>query len=287
VTDPLHRIGVLGLGLMGAPIALRLMAENFSVTGWNRGAERADAARALGIQVNADLQVVTASSQVLLLTLSDANAIQATLAPLELSNKIILQMGTIGPSESRAIALQVREAGALYLEAPVLGSIPEAKTGRLIIMAGGDEVLFNRCLPILKALGEAPEWVGAIGQAAALKLAMNQLIASLTAGFSLSLGLVRKEGLDVERFMALLRKSALYAPTFDKKLAKMLAHDYANPNFPLKHLIKDVELFRRAAEENGIDASLPEGMNRIFEKGCDKGLADQDYSALYEAINPE
>jgi 3-hydroxyisobutyrate dehydrogenase-like beta-hydroxyacid dehydrogenase len=67
----------------------------------------------------------------------------------------------------------------------------------------------------------------------------------------------------------------------------MLAHDYANPNFPLKHLIKDVELFRRAAEENGIDASLPEDMNRIFEKGCDIGLADQDYSALYEAINPE
>ena len=283
---PFKRVLVLGLGLMGAPIALRLIESGYEVTGWNRGFERAEAARELGVVVNGELKAAVDEADLLILTLSDASAIQSTLDDLDLTGKIVLQMGTIGPSESRAIAQQVSSAGGDYLEAPVLGSIPEAKTGKLIIMAGGEEALYQRCLPVLKVLGEAPERVGTIGQGAALKLAMNQLIASLTAGFSLSLGLVRSEGLDVETFMGLLRNSALYAPTFDKKLGKMLAHDYANPNFPLKHLIKDVELFRRVAEENGIDSSLLTTMKSIFEKGSEAGFANEDYSALYEAINP-
>ena len=124
------------------------------------------------------------------------------------------------------------------------------------------------------------------GEGAAMKLAMNQLIATLTAGFSLSLGLIKAEGVDVEQFMGLLRGSALYAPTYDKKLGKMLEHDYSNPNFPLKHLIKDIALFKQVAEKNGIEPSLSQAMLDIFNQGCIAGYCDEDYSALYEAINP-
>jgi 3-hydroxyisobutyrate dehydrogenase-like beta-hydroxyacid dehydrogenase len=119
-----------------------------------------------------------------------------------------------------------------------------------------------------------------------MKLAMNQLIATLTAAFSLSLGLVRAEGVDVEQFMGLLRESTLYAKTFDKKLTKMLEHNYTRPNFPLKHLIKDLALFRQVAEKNGMEFSIPQAMLEVFEKGAAAGYSDEDYSALYEAINP-
>lgn len=283
------KIAQLGLGLMGVPIALRLQQQGFDITGWNRGETALIAARESGLAVNHDLDATLQSTDLLILTLSDRQAIEAVLFPsdhnLSLAGKLILQMGTIGPEESRQIAKRCAGAGADYLEAPVLGSIPEARSGSLIIMAGGSEADFQRALPLLNALGEAPELVGQVGQGAALKLAMNQLIASLTTGFSLSLGLVRSEGLDVDRFMNLLRSSALYAPTFDKKLGKMLTHDYANPNFPLKHLIKDVALFRRVAEENGIDASVPAAQLDLFQQGEEAGLGDQDYSSLYEVVN--
>jgi 3-hydroxyisobutyrate dehydrogenase len=197
-----------------------------------------------------------------------------------------MQMGTIAPAESRELASRVADAGADYLEAPVLGSIPEAHDGRLILMAGGEQALFERCLPVLKALGRDPRLIGGIGQGAALKLAMNQLIAGLTASFSLSLGLVRAEGIEVDEFMGLLRGSALYAPTFDKKLDKYLARDYGKANFPLKHLLKDVRLFRGVAEGVGMDTSMITTIEAACIRALAEGFGDEDYSALYEAMAP-
>jgi len=99
------------------------------------------------------------------------------------------------------------------------------------------------------------------------------------------LGLVRAEGVDVELFMKLLRESALYAPTFDKKLAKYLSHDYSNPNFPLKHLLKDIDLFQRVAGEAGIDQTIATALSTLIQQGVKNGYGGEDYSALYEAVN--
>jgi 3-hydroxyisobutyrate dehydrogenase len=125
-----------------------------------------------------------------------------------------------------------------------------------------------------------------VGQGAALKLAMNQLIAGLTASFSLSLGLVRAEGIDADLFMGLLRSSALYAPTFDKKLNNYLAHDYGKANFPLKHLLKDVRLFRRVTESVAMDSALITTIEAACARAIGQGYAEQDYSAIYEALVP-
>ena len=284
------KVTVLGLGLMGLPVALRLQQQGFEVVGWNRSRRGVENARFAGLEVVTDLGLALQRSDLIALLLSDTAAIQSVLFPptqrCELAGRILLQMGTIAPAESRNLAEMTAKQGAHYLEAPVLGSIPEASAGKLIVMAGGDPATFTRCLPVLRALAQDPQRIGAVGQGAALKLAFNQLIATLTTGFAVSLGLVRAEGLDIDQFMNLLRQSALYAATFDKKLPKMLGHDYANPNFPLKHLSKDVELFRRVAAGDGIDFSLPAALLTLFEKAQSKGHGDEDYSSLYEAVNP-
>jgi 3-hydroxyisobutyrate dehydrogenase len=281
-------VAVIGLGLMGIPVALRLAERDYHVVAWNRGEERRKKAEDQGVEVISSLARVIDESDCLLLTLSDYSAIIDTLLSQDisrlLSGKTVVQMGTIAPEESRSLERRLLEHGVRYLEAPVLGSIPEARAGTLIIMAGGADDLFQEVLPLLTSMGREPTLVGGVGQGAALKLAMNQLIASLTTGFSLSLGLVRSEGLDVERFMALLRTSALYAPTFDKKLGKMLDHDYANPNFPLKHLLKDVALFNRVAGQVGIDSRTTAAIEGMLAEGVDE-LGEADYSALYELVN--
>jgi len=284
------KIAVLGLGLMGAAIALRLKEQGLDVVGWNRSPEKAQAVRALGLETVGSVREARERAQILILVLSDAAAIAETLfasgAVDGVEGRVVVQMGTIAPAESRDLAKRVESAGGEYLESPVLGSLPETRDGRLIVMAGGDHELFERCLPVLSALGSDPSLVGDVGQGAALKLAMNQLIASLTASFSLSLGLVRAEGIDVDRFMGLLRGSALYAPTFDKKLDKYLAHDYGKANFPLKHLLKDVRLFRRVAEDTGMDTAMITTIEAACIRGLEQGFGDQDYSALYEAMSP-
>ncbi|EGV50277.1 NAD(P)-dependent oxidoreductase [Candidatus Endoriftia persephone] len=285
------KITLIGLGLMGKPIAQRLIQCGHELVAWNRSQVAYGQVQAKGIPVESDLTAAIAQGEAVLLTLSDAAAIRATLLqPSSLSGlagKVVVQMGTIAPNQSREIASAVEAVGGHYLEAPVLGSIPEARSGNLIVMAGGDAEIYQQMLLLLRCLGKQVQRIGEVGQGAAMKLAMNQLIASLTSAFSLSLGLVRAEGIDVEQFMGLLRESALYAPTFDKKLAKMLSHDYANPNFPLKHLIKDVDLFSRVVDELGIDAQLPQTMLRVFGEAQAAGHGEDDYSSLYEAINPD
>lgn len=284
------KISLLGVGLIGQPIALRLAQCGHDLWVWNRSPEPLRRAAKAGLEAVPDLAAAIGLGEVILLTLSDAAAIESVLlapgiTPL-LKDKCVVQMGTIAPGESRAIAERVNGAGGVYLEAPVLGSIPEARAGRLIVMVAGPEPAYQHCLLMLRCLGKQVEYIGAVGQAAATKLAMNQLIASLTAGFSQSLGLIRAEGVEVERFMGLLRESALYAPTFDKKLQKFLQHDYSNPNFPLKHLIKDTGLFLRVAEEAGIDGAIGKAMLEVFQRGEEAGHGEEDYSSLYEVINP-
>ena len=282
------RLAILGTGLLGSEIALRLKAQGFDVAAWNRTAAKAAPLASAGIELPGTAAEAIRTADAALLLLADAAAIEATLfapdtAPA-LAARIIVQMGTIAPAESRALAGRVGAAGSDYLEAPVLGSVPEARAGKLFVLAGGDPALYERCLPMFEALSETPQRIGDVGQAAALKLALNQLIAGLTATFCLSLGLVRKEGLDVEQFMTVVRGSALYAPTFDKKLDKYLAHDYASANFPLKHLLKDVRLMVDAMGADDIDTGTLQAIAAAAERGVAAGLADADYSALYESL---
>jgi len=281
-------IGVLGLGLMGRAMALRLQQSGFKVLGWSRSEQSLTKASGMDIDTLPVIHELLSRCDHLLVCLSDAAAISTVLLAPEahdrLRGRCVVQTATIAPDESVALAQRLEEAGCRYLEAPVLGSQPEARDGTLIIMAAGDPALFTALLPLLQALGEAPRHIGAVGQAAALKLAMNQLIAALTAGFAYSLGLVRQHDIDVDSFMALLRQSALYAPTFDKKLARMLAGDFSAANFPLKHLLKDERLF--AASLAGQHRALIEAMCVLLEDGVQQGDGDADYSALYRHVNP-
>jgi 3-hydroxyisobutyrate dehydrogenase len=115
---------------------------------------------------------------------------------------------------------------------------------------------------------------------------LNQLIASLTASFSLSLAFVQRKGIKVDLFMKILRESALYAPTFDKKLQRMLERNYSDPNFPTRHLAKDIDLFLREAKALNLQPAALEGVGRLVKMTLDAGLNDMDYSALFNTINP-
>ncbi len=282
-------VGLIGTGLMGLPLGERLLESGYGLTVYNRTVEKTEGLVSLGAKVATDPGIVFATSQVIVLMLTDGAAIEQLLfsGPVNFAGRTVLQMGTIAPGESQAIAARIETLGGQYLEAPVLGSIPEARSGKLIVMVGGEAELFEELLPLLKQFGPSPALMGGVGSAATVKLALNQLIGALTSGFALSLGLVQRSGIDPESFMAILRQSALYAPTFDKKLQRMVDHNYINPNFPTKHLLKDMALFNATAEQQGLNAGVGQAIEALLIQTIAQNLADGDYAALYEAIIPQ
>lgn len=282
------RVSVLGTGLMGRPMAERLLAARHTVTVWNRTRERAAPLALEGARVASTPAEAARAGEAVVLMLADMDAIRGVLLKPDclaaIEGRTVIQMGTIAPAESLELKDGVNRAGGDYLEAPVLGSTPEAREGRLIVMAGGGEQEFLAALGVLKAFSPMPRRIGPVGSASALKLAFNQLIAAETAAFALSLGFVRRSKVNVDVFLELLRASALYAPTFDKKLARMLDRKYEEPNFPVAHLAKDVDLFLETARRLGLDPRGLVGVRHLLEQA--PGPESNDYSALYDAVDP-
>ena len=286
----LPTIAFLGTGLMGRPMAGRLLAAGYPVTVWNRTPDKARSLADQGATVVPAASAAIREAQAVMLMLADAPAIRDTLltgdAPGLLASRTVIQMGTIAPSESCELGAAVTARGGSYLEAPVLGSIAEASAGRLVVMVGAPPELFERWLPLLRELGPEPRLVGPVGQAAALKLALNQLIATITTAYATGLGMVRRSGVDLSLWADIVRSSALYAPTFDKKLHRMVDRDFEPANFPARLLLKDLRLVAGEAARVGLFAPFLAGLVEILEHTVEAGLGEADYSALAAAVEP-
>jgi len=282
------KVAFLGTGLMGLPMAQKLLEARVQLIAYNRTPEKLEPLKEIGAEIaEKPYQAINAADCVILM-LTNAAAIYSVLlsdrSSQAVAGKSVIQMGTITPTESREIRDAVVAAGGEYLEAPVLGSIPEAQAGNLIVMVGAHQEQYQRHLELLKHFGPEPILVGSVGTAAALKLALNQLIASLTASFALSLSFVQRYGIDEDLFMYILRQSALYAPTFDKKLPRMLDSNYTNPNFPTKHLMKDTDFFIEEAKAASLNVSSIEGVRKILEMAMKMSFAHEDYSSIFSVI---
>ena len=274
---------LLGSGLLGEAIGRRLLDQGVELKVWNRTPKRCHTLIQAGAQAVPELSSLAEGCTSVITVLRDGPVTQAVVEELgDLRGCCLMPMGTMGVTEIRSLAKQIQHQNGHCLEAPVLGSKPQALKGELLVMAGGEPVLFDRQRPLLEHLSQEPMLVGPIGSGAATKLALNQLIASLTHAFSLSLRLVQQAGVPVETFMAILRPSALYAPSFDKKLQRMLDGHYGDPNFSTAMLRKDLHLFLEEATAAGLQIQGLQGLDTLLEQSSGSPLDDLDYCALHE-----
>jgi 3-hydroxyisobutyrate dehydrogenase len=277
-------IALLGTGLLGEAIGHRLLSQGCELRVWNRNPQRCQGLLEAGAAPIAHLsEGAAAGCDAVITVLRDGQVTRTVVAELgPLGGSCVIPMGTMGITEIRALAADVQNQNGRCLEAPVLGSRPQALQGSLLVMAGGETELFEQQRPLLELLSEQPLLVGPIGSGAATKLALNQLIASLTHAFSLSIRLVQQAGVPVETFMAILRPSALYAPTFDKKLQRMLDGHYDDPNFSTALLRKDLRLFLEEATAAGLQVGGLQGLDNLLEQSSGSQLDHLDYCALHE-----
>ena len=285
------KVALFGTGLMGRPMGERILGANHQLVVFNRTREKAEPLKALGAGIAKSARDALRSSECVILMLADGQAIREVLlspsSRTELSGRTVIQMGTISPTESIAINTEVLNVGGDYFETPVFGSIAEAKEGTLILMVGALPEQFESWAEFLTCFGPDPLLIGPVGDASALKLALNQLIAPLTAAFALSLGFVQRKGINVDLFMKILRETALYAPQFDRKFERMIARNHSNPAFPTKHLAKDIDLFLGETGSMNMETAGLEGIRRLVAITLDKGYGEEDYSALFDINNPE
>ncbi len=283
------KLAFFGTGLMGQPMVRRLLQSGHEVAVYNRTARKARELEGDGALVMSGPREALEGREAVILMLTDAAAIDSVLDGVPGTSwrgKTLIQMGTIAPAESMRLQGWITASGGDYFECPVLGSRKEAQTGRLILMVGSSPAQFAKWRAWLKCFGPDPQWIGDVGQAAALKLALNQLIASLMSAFSVSLGIIQRRGISPELFMSILRQSALYAPTFIKKYPRLIERNFSQPNFPVRHLLKDVDLILGECRQDGLAVGHLEGVRAVLSKAEEAGLGDRDYSALWEIINP-
>ena len=277
-------IALLGTGLLGEAIGHRLLSQRCNLRVWNRNPQRCKGLLGAGATPIAHLsEGAAAGCDAVITVLRDGQVTRRVVAELgPLGGSCVLPMGTMGITEIQALAADAQTQNGRCLEAPVLGSRPQALQGSLLVMAGGEPELFEQQRPLLELLSEQPLLVGPVGSGAATKLALNQLIASLTHAFSLSIRLVQQAGVPVETFMAILRNSALYAPTFDKKLQRMLDGHYSDPNFSTALLRKDLRLFLEEATAAGLQVSGLGGLDDLLAQSSGGDLDGLDYCSLHE-----
>lgn len=282
------KVAFLGTGLMGLPMAQRLLAANIELIAYNRTPEKLAPLQAAGAEIVKKPREAIRSADCIILMLSNAAAIYHVLLTdtswHTLSGRSIIQMGTTTPQESQEIRDAVVAAGGEYIEAPVLGSTPEAETGKLIVMVGGEQEQYQRHVKLLQNFGPDPVYIGPVGSAASLTLALNQLIASLTTSFALSLAFVQMQGIDIDLFMRVLRDSKLYAPIFDQNLKRMLEGNYTKANLPTRQLIKEIDLFISEAKSLGLNLSSIEGVKHILQSAMTMSYPEDDYSSVFPAI---
>lgn len=277
------RVALLGTGLLGSAIGRRLLECGVELKVWNRNTDRCAPLLEAGAKLLDQLDSGIQGCSAVITVLRDGPVTAEIIRDIgQLDQACVIPMGTMGIRESKELAQQVIQQQGRYLEAPVLGSKPQALNGTLLVMAGGETDAFNEQHGLLTHLCQQPIHMGPVGSGAATKLALNQLIASLTHAFSVSLRLIQQSEVDVETFMQILRSSALYAPTFDKKLQRMLDAHYSDPNFSTALLRKDLDLFLNEAITANIHAKGLNSLMELLKESKGSSLDEMDYCSLHE-----
>jgi 3-hydroxyisobutyrate dehydrogenase len=284
-----ERIGFIGLGIMGRPMAGHLLEAGYPVTVWNRSRPAMEVLAGKGAQVAGGPAGVARCSDVVITMVSDSPDVeQVVLGPggvLEGAHPglVVVDMTTISPKVTRRVAAACQEKGVDMLDAPVSGGQRGAEAAALSIMVGGSKEVFLRCRPILDKLGTNIVHVGAHGMGQTVKLC-NQVICGLNIlATAEGLALAAKAGADPNVALDVVTKGAAGSWMLENLGPKMVAGDYA-PGFMVKLQLKDLRLALEAAAELELPLPGTALAQELFRAAAAYGCGDEGTQALAKAL---
>lgn len=247
-------LGFIGLGNMGQRIAQRLLDHGYQLFVYDRDIAKADPLAAQGAVVKKNILELARSADVILSCLPNDEVVQAVYTGTEgvfagaRSGTVVLEMSTISPETSRELQRSGVGFGVEVLDVAISGSTPAAEAGMLTLLIGGDRELFRAAEPIFQAVGRQCFLLGGSGSGTAMKLVVNTLLGIGMQAIAEAVALGEKVGLDRQRLLEVLSKTAVIAPAHVGKLARVANNDYS-PQFPLRLMNKDFQLILNAAAE--------------------------------------
>ncbi|HSP72816.1 MAG TPA: NAD(P)-dependent oxidoreductase [Gaiellaceae bacterium] len=283
------RVGFVGLGAMGSGIVRRLLSAGRDVTGWNRTRAKAEPLLAAGMGWADTPREVAAGADVVFTMLTDVKGVRAALLGDDgilaglASGAVLVDMSTIAPDESRALAAQVAEAGATMLDAPVSGSTATLEQGQLSVMVGGPREAFERVEPLLRDMGPKVTHVGDNGHALVVKLAINLSLVVQVMSFCESVALAEKAGIAREAAVDAVLKSVIASPVLGYRGPFVLEQ----PETPWSDVAlqqKDQLLGLGLARSLGAAVPFAALANELLTATRAAGLGDRDFAAAYEVF---
>jgi len=284
------KLGVVGIGRMGAAIAGRLAGLGHEVTVWNRSADKARALASAGAKAAATPAALAAQSEFIISILSNAEAIgrayegEAGLLSGEVAGKLFIEMSTVRPQTERSLAQKVKAKGAALIDCPVGGTVGPAREGKLFGFVGGDAADVARAKPVLDQMCRRVEHLGPVGAGASVKLAINLPLLVFWQSFGEALSLCAPLGIDPARLMDIFADTS-GGPNMLKGRGPAIAaalsgKDIGAPIFDVDSIRKDLRTMIEEAASLG--ASLPVASRALecFDEAAREGLGARDGIAL-------
>jgi 2-hydroxy-3-oxopropionate reductase len=282
-----EKVGFIGLGIMGKPMAENLIEAGYDLVAYNRTREKAEGLE--GATVAQSPKEVAENSDIVITMLPDSPQVEEVLAGedgvFEGIGKggLIVDMSTISPVVTEELAEKARERDASMLDAPVSGGDVGAIEGTLAIMVGGSEEDFERALPLFEVMGAAVTHVGPTGAGQVVKAA-NQIVVALTIeAVSEALVLGSKGGVAPEKILDVLGGGLAGNKVMEAKREKLLEHSF-DPGFRIELHHKDLGIALAAGREYGVTLPVTAAVDQMLETLKMKGRGDRDHSALLTLI---
>ena len=282
-------LGYVGLGVMGGKMAARLLAKGHLVTGYNRTRSKAQWLVDQGMKLAESPRAVCEAADVIFVMVTDSKSLEAVaegrdglLAGLG-PGKVVVDMSTVSPAVSRAVAAQVREKGADMVDAPVSGSVVTLEQGKLSVMVGGNRATFDRVKPLLEDIGPKVTYVGGNGLALSMKIAINLSLAVQMLAFSEGVLLAEKSGIARETAVDVLTHSVIGSPMIQYRgpfVLGMPEEVWFSVNMMRKDMVLALEMGRQ------LDVPLPTTAvtNEMLTAARGMGLAELDFAVVLEAL---
>jgi len=282
-------LGFIGLGAMGGRMVRRLLDAGHTVTGYNRTQSKAQWLLDAGMRWGETPRAVAANTDIIFSMVTDTQALQAisggangVLAGLT-PGKIFVDMSTVSPAFSRALAAQVAETGARMLDAPVSGSVLTLEQGQLAIMVGGEPDVFERVRPILLDIGPKATHVGGNGQAVSMKIAVNLSLAVQMLAFGESVLLAERAGIAREIAVEVLTNSAVASPLI-KYRGPFVVRMPEEAWFDVVMMQKDLRLALDQGRDLGVPLPTTAITNELLTAARGMGLGREDFAVLFEVL---
>lgn len=279
------RIGFLGLGTMGEPIANNLRKAGHDLTVWNRTASKAGHIVSKGGKLAKSPRECAAGRDVVFTCVSDEGALDAVLNGPDgalaglAKGDVLVDLSTAGTRAAAAVAERVAAVGASFLACPVIGSRHAAEQAQLVLVAGGPPGARERARPALHAVSARIFEVDDPVHAALMKLCVNAVGGAMIAGFGEALALGTAGGLSVPRIVEVLQASSFHSPVFLMKGELVEEKDFA-PRFAIKLAEKDERLAQEAAAEHGAKTPISEAVRRLLAAAIESGRGEKDVAAI-------